>query len=179
MAETPPFFCHFATIHWAWPWMRQTEDGNGAMGIVLNRASELSVGDLFSQVNIEGGSAELRARPVLAGGPVHSERGFVLHDGDRHWDSSIRLAGGLTLTTSRDVLQAMASGEGPEHVLVALGCAGWGAGQLEQEIRQNGWLTVAADPAVIFDLPIEERYAAALSLLGIDPAKLAAGVGHA
>ena len=154
-------------------------DGNGAMGIVLNRASELSVGDLFSQVDVEGGSDELRARPVLAGGPVHSERGFVLHDGDRDWDSSIRLSGGLTLTTSRDVLQAMASGEGPEHVLVALGCAGWGAGQLEQEIAENSWLTVDADPAVIFDTPVEQRYDRALALLGLEAWKLSPEAGHA
>ena len=154
-------------------------DGNGAMGIVLNRASELSVGDLFSQVNVEGGSDELRARPVLAGGPVHSERGFVLHDGDRDWDSSIRLSGGLTLTTSRDVLQAMANGEGPEHVLVALGCAGWGAGQLEQEIAENSWLTAPADIELLFRQPLDARWQAAAGRVGVDLVNMAHYSGRA
>ena len=154
-------------------------DGNGAMGIVVNRASEFSLGGLFSQLEIEGGSPELLARPVLAGGPVHAERGFVLHDGDREWDSSIRLPDGLRLTTSRDVLEAMARGEGPARALVALGCAGWSAGQLEQEIVENSWMVAPADEAILFQLPIEQRWQAAAGLVGVDMAMMTSYSGRA
>lgn len=143
-------------------------DGNGAMGIVINRASEFSLGELFQQLEIEGGSPELLAQSVLAGGPVHAERGFVLHDGERRWDSSIRLPDGLSLTTSRDVLQAMAAGTGPERAVVALGCAGWGAGQLEQEIADNSWMTAPADPELIFNQPLDERWLAAAGQIGVN-----------
>ncbi len=154
-------------------------DGNGAMGIVVNRASEFSLGSLLSQLEIEGGAPELLARPVLAGGPVHAERGFVLHDGDRDWDSSIRLPDGLRLTTSSDVLEAMARGEGPERALVALGCAGWGSGQLEQEIVENSWMTAPADDAILFRLPIEQRWQAAAGLVGVDMSTMARYSGRA
>ena len=143
-------------------------DADGAMGIVVNRASEFSVGDLFDQLDIQGGDESLRALPVVAGGPVHAERGFVLHDGDRLWDSSIRLPGGLSLTTSRDVLQALADGDGPEQALVALGCAGWGAGQLEQEIAENSWMTAPADADLLFRTPLEQRWQAAAGLVGVN-----------
>lgn len=143
-------------------------DANGAMGIVVNRASEFSVGDLFDQIHVEGGSPELRARPVVAGGPVHAERGFVLHDGEREWDSSIRLPNGLSLTTSRDVLEALAAGEGPAQALVALGCAGWGAGQLEQEIAENSWMTAPADADLLFEQPLEQRWLAAAGRIGVN-----------
>ncbi len=143
-------------------------DGDGAMGIVVNRASEFSLGDLFDQLGIEGGDEALRALPVVAGGPVHAERGFVLHDGEREWDSSIRLPGGLSLTTSRDVLQALADGNGPAQALVALGCAGWGAGQLEQEIAENSWMTAPADAELLFRMPLEQRWQAAAGLVGVN-----------
>ena len=143
-------------------------DGDGAMGIVVNRASEFTVGQLFDQLNIEGGDAALRALPVVAGGPVHAERGFVLHDGDREWYSSIRLPGGLSLTTSRDVLQALADGDGPEQALIALGCAGWGAGQLELEMAENSWMTAPADADLLFRMPLEQRWQAAAGLVGVN-----------
>ena len=154
-------------------------DANGAMGIVVNRASEFSVGDLFDQIGVEGGSDELRAQPVLAGGPVHAERGFVLHDGERAWDSSIRLPGGLSLTTSRDVLEALARGEGPAQALVALGCAGWGGGQLEQEISENSWMTAPPDASLLFELPLEQRWQAAAGLIGVNLAQMTHYSGRA
>src|SRR5690625_3478628 len=114
-------------------------DGGGAMGVVVNRASEYSLGDVFGQMGIGCDDAVLRGQPVLAGGPVHPERGFVLHDGDGHWDSSLQVGPALHVTTSRDVLEAIARGDGPERVVVALGCAGWGAGQLDHELTENSW----------------------------------------
>ena len=154
-------------------------DADGAMGIVVNRASEFSIGELFDQLKIEDGEPALRALPVVAGGPVHAERGFVLHDGEREWDSSIRLPGGLSLTTSRDVLQALADGNGPAQALVALGCAGWGAGQLEQEIAENSWMTAPADPELLFRMPLEQRWQAAAGQIGVDLMRMAGHVGHA
>lgn len=154
-------------------------DGNGAMGIVVNRASEFTLGELYDQIGISGGDATLRARPVVAGGPVHAERGFVLHDGDRTWDSSIRLPGGLSLTTSRDVLQALADGDGPEQALVALGCAGWGGGQLEQEITENSWMTAPPDEDLLFRTPLEQRWQAAAGLVGVNLAQMTHYSGRA
>lgn len=154
-------------------------DDNGAMGIVVNRASEFSLGELFEQIGVDGGDEALRSQPVLAGGPVHAERGFVLHDGDREWDSSIRLPGGLSLTTSRDVLEAMARGDGPTLSLVALGCAGWGGGQLEQEIAENSWMTAPADPDLLFNQPLEQRWQAAAGLVGVNLAQMTHYSGRA
>lgn len=154
-------------------------DADGAMGIVVNRASEFTVGELFDQLDIEGGDPALRALPVVAGGPVHAERGFVLHNGDRVWDSSIRLPGGLSLTTSRDVLRALAEGNGPEQSLVALGCAGWGAGQLEQEITENSWMTAPADAELLFRQPLDQRWQAAAGLVGVNLAHMTHYSGRA
>ena len=143
-------------------------DADGAMGLVLNRPSEYTLGDVLDQMGIADGDLRLRSERVLAGGPVHGERGFVLHDGDQAWDSSIRLGGDLSLTTSRDVLQAMANGHGPQHALVALGCAGWGAGQLEQEIVDSSWMTAPADTGLLFDQPLDERWLAAAGKVGVN-----------
>jgi putative AlgH/UPF0301 family transcriptional regulator len=122
---------------------------------------------------------QIGAGPVMFGGPVQVERGFVLHAPRGQFSSMMRVSDDISLTTSRDVLEAVASGDGPRRLLVTLGCAGWSAGQLEQEIVRNGWLTVAADPDIIFDLPIEARFAAALKLLGIDAMMLSGEAGHA
>ncbi len=154
-------------------------DDSGAMGIVINRPSEYSVEALLPQVQIEGGVPEFLAQPVLAGGPVHAERGFVLHDGERHWDSSVRLPGGLFLTTSRDVLQALARGEGPARALVALGCAGWGAGQLEREIGENSWMTAPLDERILFQTPIEQRWQEAAGLVGVNLMQMTHYAGRA
>lgn len=154
-------------------------DADGAMGVVVNRASEYTLGDVFEQMSIDGGDDALRSRPVLAGGPVHPERGFVIHDGDREWDSSLAIADGLYVTTSRDVLEAMAAGKGPARASVALGCAGWGAGQLEYELTENSWLTVPADAELLFDTPLEARWQAAAGRIGVDMTRMADYSGHA
>jgi putative transcriptional regulator len=116
---------------------------------------------------------------VLAGGPVHPERGFVLHDGEREWDSTLAIAEGLYVTTSRDILEAIAAGEGPANVSVALGCAGWGAGQLEYELTENSWLTVPADADLLFATPLEGRWQAAAGRIGVDMMQVADYSGHA
>ena len=154
-------------------------DDDGAMGIVVNRASEYTLGEVLGQMGVEGGDEGLRAQIVLAGGPVHPERGFVLHDGGLQWDSTMAIADALFLTTSRDILEAMAKGEGPRNAIVALGCAGWGSGQLEQELTENDWLTAPADPELLFDLPLESRWQAAAGRIGVDFAHLADYSGHA
>ncbi|WP_058834071.1 YqgE/AlgH family protein [Luteimonas abyssi] len=154
-------------------------DDDGAMGVLVNRVSEYTLGDVFEQMGIDGGEAMLRAQPVLAGGPVHPERGFVVHDGDHGWDSSLRIADDLYVTTSRDVLEAMARGEGPARALVALGCAGWGAGQLEHELTENTWLTAPADAELLFALPLDARWEAAAGRIGVDLLRVADYAGHA
>ena len=159
-------------------------DAEGAMGVVVNRASEYTLGEVFQQMGIDCDNAALCAQPVLAGGPVHPERGFVLHDGMLHggmgeWDSSLAVGDDLAVTTSRDILEAMARGDGPRHATVALGCAGWGAGQLESELVENSWLTVPVAPDVLYALPLEARWQAAAGLIGVDIALIADYTGHA
>ena len=154
-------------------------DEEGAMGVVVNRASEYSLGDVLAQMNLEAHDQALANQIVLNGGPVHPERGFVLHDGAREWDSTLAIGNGLALTTSRDILEAMAEGDGPEHVVVALGCAGWGAGQLEFELSENSWLTAPADNELLFALPLEQRWQAAGGRIGIDITRVTDYSGHA
>lgn len=153
-------------------------DDNGAMGVMVNRASEYTLGEVLGQMGIETDDPALRDQVVLSGGPVHPERGFVVHDGDPR-ESSLALGEGLYLTTSRDVLEAMARGDGPPHALVALGCAGWGAGQLEYEVAENSWLTAPADMELLFALPLEQRWQAAAGRIGVDLFRLTDYSGHA
>ncbi|MGH8125928.1 MAG: YqgE/AlgH family protein [Rhodanobacteraceae bacterium] len=153
---------------------------DGAMGLVVNRLSDYRLGDVLKQMNMACERAEVAAAPVLMGGPVQPERGFVLHaSGEREWDSSYRVNDMLTVTTSRDILAAMAGGAGPGRALVTLGYAGWGSGQLEQELRENAWLTVPADNRVLFDTALDQRWGAAVELVGINPANLTSYSGHA
>ncbi|EWM47203.1 hypothetical protein D555_1986 [Bordetella holmesii 35009] len=133
---------------------------------------------MFERIELELEIGPVGDEKVFFGGPVQTDRGFVLHAPVGDYSSSIKL-GELALTTSRDVLQAVADGNGPARMLITLGYAGWGAGQLESEMSQNAWLSVAADPSVIFDVPAQERYPAAMKLLGIDPIMLAGEAGHA
>jgi putative transcriptional regulator len=159
-------------------------DADGAMGVVINRASEYTLGEVFQQMGIDCDNATLCAQPVLSGGPVHPERGFVLHDGMLHggrgeWDSSLIISDDLAITTSRDILEAMARGNGPKHATVALGCAGWGAGQLEHELVENSWLTAPVAADVLYALPLEARWQAAAGLIGVDMARIADYAGHA
>ena len=150
----------------------------GALGLVINRPTDLTLSALLERIELNVEDAQAREDIVFFGGPVQTDRGFVLHAPAGQYTSSVRL-GDLTLTTSRDVLQAVAEGTGPQHLLVALGYAGWGAGQLEYEMSQNAWLSVGADPRIIFDVPPEARYPEALKLLGVDPVMLSGGAGHA
>jgi len=154
-------------------------DEDGAMGLVVNREADYTLGELFAQLEMHTDDAALAATPVLSGGPVQPERGFVLHDDARDWHSSLRLGNGLSVTTSRDILGAMAAGEGPANALVALGYAGWEAGQLEAELAANSWLTVPADAAVLFRTPLAGRWQAAARCLGVDLGHLTDYAGRA
>jgi putative transcriptional regulator len=155
----------------------------GALGLVINKPIDIKLKNLFEKVELKLDRLELAEQPVFFGGPVQTERGFVLHErqaeGASAFNSTLSVPGGLEMTTSKDVLEAMAEGSGPQRVLVTLGYSGWQAGQLEDEIGRNGWLTVDADPKIIFDTPVEKRYDRAVSLLGIDPRMLSQEAGHA
>lgn len=150
----------------------------GALGLVVNRPTDVTLGTLFRQVEIPLDDEAMAAQPVFFGGPVQLEHGFVLHRPLGSWRSTLPV-GEVGLTTSRDILEAMARGEGPAERLVALGYAGWAPGQVEEEIKRNGWLTVAADLDVIFRLPAEARYGAALGALGVSAINLSDEAGHA
>ena len=154
-------------------------DGEGAMGVVLNRRTDVLLGELFEQLGIEGAAREMKGRQVLWGGPVQVDRGFVLHKPIGSWQSTLQVRNDIGLTTSKDILTALGQGEGPTQVLITIGYAGWSAGQLENEIRQNAWLTVAADASTLFDTPPEGRMSGALGLLGIDLSRLSEQAGHA
>ena len=155
----------------------------GALGLVINKPIDITLKHLFERVDLSLSSATLAAQPVFYGGPVQTERGFVLHDKMDSalgpYSSTLSIPGGLEMTTSKDVLQALASGAGPRRLLVTLGYSGWGAGQLEDELGRNGWLTVAASPEIIFDVPVALRSDRAVSLLGFDPRMLSQEAGHA
>ena len=152
---------------------------SGAMGIVINQPLELTVGEIFDHLQINAGD-EFDEMPVMAGGPVQIDHGFVLHRRcDHDWEASIRVTDEITLTTSRDILRAIAAGNGPQEHLIALGYAGWSAGQLEQELAENSWLTLPADSEIIFSTPSENRLGAAASQLGIDINLISGQAGHA
>lgn len=151
----------------------------GALGIVVNRPLSINLARLFEQIGLELPSGKIGQQPVYFGGPVQNERGFVLHRPIGAWHSTLSIGGRVGLTTSKDILEATAQAQGPEQIIVSLGYSGWAAGQLEDEIKQNAWLTVKADPEVIFSLPPGERLPAALRLLGIDLAMLSDAAGHA
>ena len=158
----------------------------GALGLVINKPIDIKLKNLFEKVELSLDRVDLAESPVYFGGPVQTERGFVLHEslgGDDdeggHYNSTLRIPGGLEMTTSKDVLEALSHGAGPKKILVTLGYSGWGAGQLEDEMSRNGWINVGAERAIIFDTPVEQRYDKALSLLGIDAHMLSGEAGHA
>ena len=151
----------------------------GALGLVINRPIDMSVSALLGRLDIGSDSAELHQAPVYFGGPVQTDRGFVLHQPTGEWKSTLKVKDSVGLTTSLDILKAVGQGLGPTRMLVALGYSGWAAGQLEDELRQNAWLTVEASDAIIFDLPAEKRLSAAMGLLGVDYATLSHAAGHA
>lgn len=152
---------------------------DGAMGIVINRTMDLTLGDVFQQMEIEADGCRQAGQPVHYGGPVQTERGFVLHDQPGDWDSTVAIDERIGLTTSRDILEAIGRNEGPTRALLALGYAGWGSGQLEHEITQNAWLSGPADIDLMFSTPVEQRWNRAAGLLGIDLSLLSREAGHA
>jgi putative transcriptional regulator len=151
----------------------------GALGLVINRPLDMTLQILFEQLGIERTERSLDALPVHFGGPVQTDRGFVLHQPIGQWQSTLPVNGSVGLTTSKDILEAVGRGEGPRHLLVTLGYAGWAPGQLEHELKQNAWLTVPAQTKILFSMPFESRLAAAMGLLGVDFAKLSGAAGHA
>jgi putative transcriptional regulator len=152
---------------------------DGALGIVINKPIDMTLSSLFEQIDVPLHDAALGDAPVLFGGPVQVDRGFVLHRPLGNWQSTLAISDEMGLTTSKDILEAVGRGQGPQNVLISLGYAGWSAGQLEAELAQNAWLTVAADIGVLFSLPPERRLPAAIQLLGIDISQLSEDVGHA
>lgn len=174
---TDPYFAKSVTLIC-------THNADGAMGVVINRPTDMTYGMLFEKINLALTDIALAGRPVLYGGPVQPERGFVIHQAGGEWDSSITISENIALTTSKDILLAVAENKGPQKLLLSLGYAGWVAGQLEQEIAQNAWLSVKASDALslqklLFETPHEEQLSAAMALLGFDPSMLSDVAGHA
>ena len=153
-------------------------NAEGAMGIIVNRPSHVTLVELVAQLGISKGATPIDS-VVMEGGPVEVERGFILHSADQRFDASLDLGCGIMLSSAREVLEAIADSDGPDEYLVALGYAGWDAGQLEDEIRLNSWLTVPASPDLVFETPYEERWQAAARSIGINPAKLSLHAGNA
>lgn len=151
----------------------------GALGIIVNRPTDMNMAALFERISLPLAATHLADMPVYFGGPVQTDRGFVLHRPLGQWQSTLPVTDNLGLTSSRDILQAVGHQDGPHEVLVTLGYAGWAGGQLEYELSQNAWLTVPADPAVIFSLPPGDRLNAAMKLLGVDLLSLSDEAGHA
>ena len=155
-------------------------NAEGAMGVVINRPMGISLAEILPQLKIEAAmEIDPALIPLYEGGPVQREHGFVLHRPPGEWRSSLGITKAVTLTTSQDILSAIAHGRGPDAYLIALGYAGWGPGQLEEEIAQNSWLSGPADPAILFDLPDASRWQAAAAALGVDLNLLSSEIGHA
>lgn len=155
---------------------------NGVLGVVINKPTDMTMDVLFERIDLKlaaGSDAPIVNGPIMFGGPVQDDRGFVLHTPGARYSSSLTVTDEVAFTTSIDVLEAVAKGEGPQRMLVSIGYSGWSPGQLEDEIGRNGWLTVGASADILFDFPIAERYVAAIKLLGIDPLMLASEAGHA
>ena len=154
----------------------------GVLGVIVNKPTDMTMETLFERIDLKLADNIDEAvvnEAILFGGPVQDDRGFVLHTPGERYSSSLTVTPDVAFTTSIDVLEAVANGDGPARMLVSIGYAGWSPGQLEDELARNGWLTVGADAHVLFDLPVEERYTAAIKLLGIDPVMLTSEAGHA
>jgi len=154
-------------------------NSDGALGIVINRPLDLNLGGLFEQLDVESPNPEVSQSPILLGGPVAPEHGFVLHNPVESFENSLLVSDDIHLTLSRDVLDAMAEGKGPDKTLVALGYAGWGAGQLEEEMLANSWLSVPATSEIVFDTPFGDRWMSAAQSIGIDISQISPDAGHA
>jgi putative transcriptional regulator len=151
----------------------------GALGLVINKPMSMKLGEVLSQMRLEPEHAAVGEKPVLRGGPMHMDRGFVLHRPGGEWDSTHRVSTAVQVTTSRDVLSAMARGSGPLDAFIALGYASWEAGQLEREILDNSWLTVPMNEHIVFDLPFADRWSAAWQMLGVESSRVSLAAGHA
>jgi len=149
------------------------------MGVMINQPMDMKLGDILEQLEINNNDQTLAQQQVYFGGPVQQDRGFILHSPSKNWQGSLFISDDIVLTTSSDILKDIANKDGPKDCLVALGYAGWGAGQLEDELAQNAWLSVPASAEIIFETPIEKRWHAAASLLGIDLQLLSDDIGHA
>jgi putative transcriptional regulator len=171
-AMTDANFAQTVTFIW-----EHNEDG--ALGIIINRPLQMRLADVFEQLKMPSHTSPLGHQPVMQGGPVQTDRGFVVHHSGGQWEHTRQVSSRIQVTTSPDILSAIASGTGPEPALVALGYAGWSAGQLENELIQNAWLTVPCDERILFDTPYDQRWRAAGRLLGIDLATISPHVGHA
>ncbi len=152
---------------------------DGAMGIVINRPLEIELSEVFEQMNIASSECAANSQPVYQGGPVHRDRGFIIHNPTQDWESTIQVTSELAVSTSRDILEAMSQGAGPDTALVALGYAGWGAGQLEQEMGQNAWLSGPATMEILFHTPAERRWQRAAAEMGVALDSLSNDIGHA
>ncbi|HSC47745.1 MAG TPA: YqgE/AlgH family protein [Gammaproteobacteria bacterium] len=151
----------------------------GALGIVINRPMNVVLGDILKQLSLEAEDGATAATPIFLGGPVQPERGFVIHEPQGAWEATLKVGENIGVTTSRDVLAAIASGGGPRKAFVALGYAGWSPGQLEEELRSNSWLSAPADMRIVFETPVEQRWQAAAKLIGVDLSLLSGDAGHA
>lgn len=154
-------------------------NAEGALGLVINRPIDLQLGDILEHMGIEPGNREIASLPIHMGGPVQNDRGFVLHEPLGNWDATLKVTETTGITSSRDILEAIARGEGPARYFITLGYAGWGAGQLEQELAANAWLSGPASTRIVFDTPCEDRWEAAAALLGIDLKLISGETGHA
>ena len=152
---------------------------HGALGLVINRPLDFDLGEVFEQLSLTKTDEAIASTPILRGGPVELERGFVIHDSPEEWESTTNVGNSIRVTTSQDILSAMAAGNGPKRALVILGYAGWGAGQLEHEIAENAWLSAPGAPRIVFDTPYERRWEEAAALLGVDLATISTEAGHA
>jgi len=154
-------------------------DENGTLGITINRPSDVKLGEIFNQLNIVPDNEETSNQNVFLGGPVQMDRGFLLHTADNNWDSSLKVTDSISVTTSRDILEAIAHNKGPDNVIIALGYAGWAAGQLESEISENAWLSCPANEDILFHTPAEQCWEKAAQLMGVDLTLLSNDAGHA
>lgn len=154
-------------------------DADGALGVVINRPLDIQLGEILLHMDIHTDDVEIASRPVYMGGPVQSDRGFVLHEPIGEWEATLKVTDTIGITSSRDILAAIAAGEGPDNSIITLGYAGWGAGQLEQELAANTWLSGPADRNIVFNTPPERRWLEAAALIGVDLHLISSEAGHA
>jgi putative transcriptional regulator len=151
----------------------------GALGLIINRPLDMDFGEVMDQLDLSAARPGISSQPILQGGPVELQRGFVIHQQPMEWDATVAVTDSIFVTTSQDILGAMAAGSGPNKAQLVLGYSGWGPGQLEREITENAWLSVPAEPKLIFEIPFEQRYEESVALLGVDLSSLSSQAGHA